>query len=344
VKPLLLLPPGTASIPQYRTFLGDLSEDFQLETLPGPTPGPGPLKYLHFAKTLRSLEKRGVQLVLVPTADKLLKFIGLARLLGFPSPRLQVRVSVNKLKAAYPGRSPLRSFLDRIEYRLERLAPARRFYSDEFALERVLSLWDLREDFIPDPPLSMETLRPREMRDLPRDPATPLLFGCLGGLARRKGIPQLLEAFRGARFRGKPRMLLAGRLLDPSISEAIHRTRADLGADRLELREGFLDDVTYRDALKDIDVICLPYTHHVGPSGIFPHAAAAGKVLVVPDYGWLGWYGRRYPRALLFQHGSTASLQEVLQRAEEGFEELRSKPADFTPFPVDHFTRTLCGF
>ena len=344
--PLLVLTREITASKPYAVFLKSHEEKFERLVLEPGKKQNRLGRVFALRRAVHTLEKKNIQRLLIPGAGQMVKTIGLIRRLGLFRHRMNIRAMLYFILAVYPEKSRLQRWKNRVNFWLERRSSVDCFLLDGYAYELASRKYPFFPAPIEEPPLAWEEIPPSEMSLPSPDTASgrPLCFGSLGGFLPRKGAPLLLQAFLQARFQGKPRLLLAGSARGTSLPESVKAAQQTLGADRIQHQDGFLDNETYRENLRQIDVVCLPYLNHVGPSGLFSESAAAGKITLVPNYGCLGWMGGKYNKNLLFEQGSVESLAAALEEAERRHGELSRIKGNYVPASSEDFCRTFCGF
>lgn len=158
----------------------------------------------------------------------------------------------------------------------------------------------------------------RRLLGLPEDGR---YLGLAAEIDRRKAIDRLLAAFRAATSRPDDRILLAGRL-SAEFAALIASDYADMVRDgRLLLIDRFID-IHEADLVNSaLDIVCTPYPGFGHLSSALLHGVAAGRPVLVNDFGW--------PRALVrrFQLGwlcdvldpgaFTRTIREAFDRCED---------------------------
>jgi hypothetical protein len=342
--PLLLLTQEIVESLPYGVFLKGLEGKFESIILEKKVKAERFSRYRAFSRAVRYLEKKGVRRILVPTANELVKTIGIARLLGLFQHRLEIRGLTFYLPLAYPDQSFFQRLKNHATLWLEQKSSLVCFYGDEFAVETANQKYGLKLPFIPDPPFGMEAFRAWGPKTPEAGTRQEVCFGSLGDFWPRKGAEPLVEAFLRACFKGKPKLLLAGTVRDHRLSLKIKAAQEALGPDRVLLREGFLTNEEFRENLRQMDVVCMPYEYHQAPSGIFTQAAMGSKIIIAPDFGWMGWEGRKYNKTRFFKHCSLDSLVETMEDTERCFAELDQVPGKYAPASPERFAEILCGF
>jgi glycosyltransferase involved in cell wall biosynthesis len=340
ISPVLIMPMEVIRSREYEVFLSSWKGKYFKLVPVGQKTAIGLLSMAaRLWNVLRAAQKEGAGRLLIATADEPAKILGLGYLLGI-QPGVEIRCGLLNLGIAYPQRSLWTRMKDRLSLWIRRKAPARCFYYDYYGIDRLRKTHGIRLNPLPEPLLSIE---PAYFRKKGRR-SGPLRLGFLGGggFGDRKGADMLLETFGQASLPPGTRLLMAGPFQDHrllALMEAVGSKKPG----SLEVVNGFLDSAEYSRALSQMDIVCLPYRRHVGPSAVFAQAASVGKVLLAPDHGWLGWAGRRYNKALLFRHGSPEDFIRVLEEAAARFENLSRIRGNFPAPSEEDFARVLSG-
>jgi glycosyltransferase involved in cell wall biosynthesis len=118
-------------------------------------------------------------------------------------------------------------------------------------------------------------------------------IGLAAVLDTRKAIPELLAAFKRATGEGD-RLLMAGRLAPP-FTQLIAAEYGDLVRQcRIIVRDGYYDDVTQDLILGALDVACSPYRRFGQLSAAMLNGVAAGRPVLVNEFGWMEAMVRRF--------------------------------------------------
>ncbi len=216
------------------------------------------------------------------------------------------------------------------------------FFYDDYAVNFLRQWKGIRLNMIPDPLLSSGMTRTAAGISLKQHKA--ICFGCLGALDHRKGVDMLVDAFVNANLSVESSLLLAGQITDKTILAKVEAAQVRLGKNRIIHLNEYLKNQDYFDALKKMDIVCLPYRGHVGASGVFAQSASTNKILIVPDYGWLGWHGKKYNKCHLFKEGKLEDLVRAMEEAEKSYGSLNRIKGDYCPESPERFSKMLCGF
>ena len=129
----------------------------------------------------------------------------------------------------------------------------------------------------------------------------PCRLGYLGATREERGadlIPALVRETRrtfGDRVAWTVQLDPDGlaRLVDRPVGDDLALMRDDPA---VELIEGKVSTEDYFAMLDRMDIVVLPYRqrYEVSGSGVFVEALSLGKVLVLPERGWMADFARRY--------------------------------------------------
>jgi len=341
-RSLLLISKEVLDSKQYQVFLKNIESKFEIIHLQGVKRTNIFLRYLRFKKSLNELQKRGAENLIIPSADGLAQMTGLAEIIGFKlSKSMKIRCGLLRLGIAYPDRSFFLRIKHLISYWLQQKAPMEVFYYDDYAVDFLKHEKNIFLKSLPDPLLSWNAVKGKRGSKVAARKSKEVCFGCLGGLDTRKGVDLLMDAFKRAKFLTPTRLLLAGEISDQGILLKAKSLQTELGKKRIVLLNEFLTKRKYFEALEKMDVVCLPYFKHIGPSGVFAQAAFANKTLIVSDYGWLGWEGRKYNKCSLVNVGKLDDLIKKMEENQKKYAKLKSKKGNYVPASSKIFSEIL---
>jgi glycosyltransferase involved in cell wall biosynthesis len=344
-KTLFLTSAGVPESEGYGIYLGSIQERFEMQAEHNISAGKGSRMWRQFFPILTALKKlreRGIRRVYVPTGDEFALILGLARLLGLGPKGLEIRCGLLLLPLAYPTSSRLRRFKRRLFLWLQRKSGATLLCFDSHAVEILRREFGIALETVPDPMLASGDHSPAPTVPSPRPPTETLCLGTIGFFDHRKGVDLLLDAFQRARFKRPVKLLLAGRVNDPILTRKLMEAGIVEGG-KIQTVNRVLSTEEYAAALGEIDVLCLTYRSHVGPSGVYAQAAARGKIIVASDYGWLGWEGKNYNKSFFFKDQSLASLIECLEETVSDFDSLDGLAGNYFPTTEEDFTKVFCS-
>jgi glycosyltransferase involved in cell wall biosynthesis len=326
---------------RYKIFLKPIEDKFQTLIVDDVMFDRGlarPTVQFRLARLLKRLEKNGVRKLLVPSADIFSRHVGYASLWGYRPKEMEIRCGLLLLPIVYPGSTFLRDIKRDLFFKLQRATPITPLYYDAHAVNRVRERFGVELQKLPEPLLGMKGYQP----PAPRNDGI-LCFGNVGLFEVRKGGQLLMEAYQKARFNRPTRLILAGQLHDHQLSRLIEEFQPS-DFKQIQVFDQFLTQEKYLGHLSSIDVVCLTYRSHVGPSGVYCQSAVMDKVILASDYGWLGWEAPNNPKIRLFQNESSNSLAQGMEQMAEDFETLRRLKTSYVPVTEESFAQALCGF
>jgi glycosyltransferase involved in cell wall biosynthesis len=186
---------------------------------------------------------------------------------------------------------------------------------ERFAASRVGDTFGMVPDPVPETPV-LDRSHARRQLGIPEEGR---IVGFVGMMDHRKAIPELLRAFRAAQIGGSDRLLLAG-TLDPAYAALIESSYRDLiRENRLIVINRRLSDAELQQGLGALDVACLPYYEFPGLSSLMLKAVAAGRPVLVHDFGWMRAVARRFDVAtrcnIYVQEEFAAAIAAALESA-----------------------------
>jgi glycosyltransferase involved in cell wall biosynthesis len=85
----------------------------------------------------------------------------------------------------------------------------------------------------------------------------------------------------------------------------------------------------FRELMQLQDVVMLPYREFYRTSGVFIDALVAGKPVIVPEEGLMGWRTARYSLGAVFQGGSVEGLRGALNDCTENLDLYSSNAKEY---------------
>ena len=168
---------------------------------------------------------------------------------------------------------------------------------------------------MPDP---IEPVTPVDQLDARRELGIPTdsnYVGYLGVLYNLAGVDLLLRAYRQANLNTADRLLLAGPISD-AVREHIQQKYSDLlRANRVVMVDRHLNLDEVMLAVLASDVLCTPAPHRVGSSSFVICAAAAGRPVIVEDFGWASQTVRRFKLGWAVDVWDTPAFAKTLETA-----------------------------
>ncbi|TWU55487.1 glycosyltransferase [Rubripirellula reticaptiva] len=127
-------------------------------------------------------------------------------------------------------------------------------------------------------------------------PADTRYITCPGTVQERKGIRELVAAFRMANI-PDTRLLLIGKQT-ATMSQYFKEYCGDLlQSEKLVLSDRYVSSAEFDCLFAIADLVCVPYPKHLGSASILIRASRAGCNIVASDWGWIGWASKQFDLA-----------------------------------------------
>lgn len=176
---------------------------------------------------------------------------------------------------------------------------------------------------------SLDTREARERFGLPQDRK---IFLHIGSSEKRKGLSDVIAAFRricDSPGPGKPLLLRVGE--NGRLNDRERAKLEDLkNKGYAQLEEGHVPEEDFLEYFSAADWVLLPYRRFRFSSGILSNAIAAGKPVIASDYGLIGRKVKEYSLGSVFMCGSSRALENAIRVAFSGGSRSRVDP-DLTP-------------
>ena len=114
------------------------------------------------------------------------------------------------------------------------------------------------------------------------------------------------------KFEGRIKQIAEQMLRDPRFQN------------RLIIRDAYVTDDEFEQAIVASDLVAVPYRDVERPSGIVSRAVAWNRPLIATERGWLKWFVNRYQAGYLTPSDNIPQFAEDMKqalRASEGFQE-----------------------
>ena len=258
--------------------------------------------------------------VLIPTADGLATWAGLRQCLGGAGlGRTPIDICLMTGRRPAADLTGLRRWGSELKWWLLQRGPWKHvLMMDPRSWSELPRRQRLR--LAPDPVPPRPPLNRRQAREALGLPTEGRLMVSAGNQDQRKGVDRLLAGFCQSDWQPQDRLLLIGRFSD----EVRHQWKAlsDLPqAGQVIIRDQFVSDTEFAQALMAANLVVTPYRDTVRPSGVVSRALAWGIPIAAPDSGWLGWALNRleagFPLDVSGPDKLGASLARALDRAEQ---------------------------
>ena len=192
-----------------------------------------------------------------------------------------------------------------------------------------------KTNYLPDPVDPLPSIDRQQARQLIGVPADGRYITMMGLIEERKGVHQLLAAFRTALPNLQPndRVLLAGKASE-DVRLALSENYADLVASqRIIALDRHLDGQAFGASCCASNLICTPYPRHQYSASIVIQAAAAGLPVLGNAVGWIDETIRTY------QLGTTCDTNDPACFAKQLSIAVNTSD-DFTPaVDIDQFVQ-----
>lgn len=295
----MVLQTDARSRPEFRVHLHDLEPHVELVLCCDPQQRQNLQTPRRRVRELRAaIAEIRPDWVYVPYADRITQAAAIDRLLfgsGWLS-RTPIEAQLMRGKYGYP----LRSLRERASAAANRWLTLR----NPWRVTHLLDPWILRGlgpgistarfRLIPEPVEQRATMDRQSARKLLLLPIDGRYVAMIGTLEPRKGIEELLAAFAQAQLGSDDRVLLVGRTTPP-IREVL-QSRYDqlVRQQRILVVDRYVSDEELGAAFFAADVVAVTHPRQIGSSGTLVRAAAAERILLTSDFGWVGWVNQQF--------------------------------------------------
>jgi glycosyltransferase involved in cell wall biosynthesis len=317
---VIAVPKPAPESPQFKTYLSPHQSQFRLEFIPSRDYATSTWKMIRTdARVFRELIRRvKPDAVYFPTADGVAQSLALSRLALRRSglSRVHCEALLLGLPAAY-GMSRRPQFLTRMA--LHAMPFDVVHYIDPVAFDWVLSKVGgkagRRARFIADPVEALLLPTRSKARAMLGLSEHKKLIMSVGMQDHRKGVDYLISAC--ARWQpAEPASIVLAGPLSPQIRHLVtseYRRLVDDG--RLIVLDRYLSNQEINACCAASDLIAAPYRPHPQSSSIVLHAAAAGKMVLAANNGWLAYMVPKFSLGRLCDPEDPELLAETLDRA-----------------------------
>ena len=161
-------------------------------------------------------------------------------------------------------------------------------------------------------------------------PETGRLIVSVGGQNKRKGSDYLLRSFALADLKEDEYLVFIGRI-DATISSLIDELKLNNSefANRLIVRDEFVSEDEFQQAIIAADIVAAPYRSVDRPSGIVCRSLGWGRPLLLNDRGWLKWINDQFQVGFPGNPSNTVEFASTIRQALDACEQFaRSDAAD----------------
>ncbi len=196
------------------------------------------------------------------------------------------------------------------------------FISDEYWSERkVHALIRRQTSFLPDPydPVEFEAMSQYEARAKSKLPSTGLVFLVFGDLSKRKGVAEVISAFRKAKLPAGTCLVLAGKVPGGDLDELSRLADSVSGGDRkVILRDEYIPEFQVSAYFHASDfVICNYQPNFLVSSGTSTRACAAKRPLLTVSHGVVGRAVKERSLGIVYASVGGSGLCQALEKAGE---------------------------
>jgi hypothetical protein len=224
------------------------------------------------------------------------------------APKFMVPVEALHLRGGYAH--PLTGMIKRARHRFSRRATLRSPWLTSWHLDPVaysaLHVESARIQLMPEPVEHPLAVSQEDARALLNLPVSSRILMILGAIDSRKGVIQLMDAYRKARPRDITLVLMG--LLYPDVKETVLQLANEMGPGSCVVRDQMLSPEHFQLALAACDWQALTYQGHYGSSGILVRAAAHQRPVLATSLGWIGQATTRYGLGITCDASSVQSI------------------------------------
>lgn len=269
---------------------------------------------------VRDVSRFRPELVVAPSGDFLVNGMLIHRPLRRALRKLAgADFIIHNLPQTYPTWGPRDSFwrwVDRLavdfcrSVRLHAVDP----YATLPSQRRWLSVMGTTVRPIPHPYERLARLGQRDARERLGLPQSTRMLGSIGDLTVRKGTDLLLRSFFAL---DDPNLTLAlYGILSPEMRAIVAERSAWVEQGRIILRDEFVPDQVFTEALFAVDGLWVGYPRQIGISSLLLFAADTARPVLSSEFGSVGWMTREYGMGRTFQPdlaGATDALRWFAQ-------------------------------
>jgi glycosyltransferase involved in cell wall biosynthesis len=174
---------------------------------------------------------------------------------------------------------------------------------------------DLRFRLIPEPVEERASIDRHDARRQLGIPVEGRYVAMVGAMEPRKGIEELLAAVGRAKLDEGDRVLLVGRMTAP-IRELIQKQYDTLvRQQRIVTVDRYVTDEELGAAFFAADIVAVTHPRQIGSSGTLVRAAAADRILLTSDFGWVGWATKLFELGISTDVSDATGLARALETA-----------------------------
>jgi glycosyltransferase involved in cell wall biosynthesis len=268
---------------------------------------------------LESIADLRADWVYVPYADGITQAATIERLLYGSRRFHQAPIEALLMRGRYAY--PARSARDRIMAAVNRWLTLRNPWHvthlvDPWVYEALdLPSTDRRFRLIPEAVEERNPIDRTEARRRLKIPTVGRYVAMVGALEPHKGIEELLAAFVHAKLTSDDRVLLVGKMA-PQIRELLENRFDELvRRGQIVTVDRYVTDEELGAAFYAADVVAVTHPRQTGSSGTLVRAAAAERILLTSNFGWVRWVTELFELGISVDASNEKLLAAALERA-----------------------------
>lgn len=320
---------GALDSSEFRTHLSQYSNSTQIRLHAEIPPSPSDSFLSIAARSLvalrNALRRHPSERAYLPYSDGLLQVLGLSVALGARRmmPLVPIEALLMRGGFAYPISSDKQRIRFDVLYRMAALAPIERLHILDPLVFREVERRGGRlgkvAGVIPEAVEPLPPIAKTEARARLGVPPEGRYVVCAGALDTRKGVDLLLRAALRATLPDDVKVLLVGSIAD-DLKPTWKQAKAVLG-EKLVTIDRYVNEEDFANAILASDVVAVPYRFHQGSSGVLVRAAAANRMVLASDYGWIGWATRTFGLGVA---ADVTNLEELSRALDESIKHCSS--------------------
>ena len=251
--------------------------------------------------------------VLIPTADGLATLAGMSPFSSIRRTNAQIHIGLMIGRRPQAALSKSKQLINTLKWFSIRRGPwARILLMDPRSWLELAP--DDRVLLGPDPVPEVERLSKQKARESLGLEENARWIVSPGNQDSRKGVPELIMAFCAAQLSTFDRLLLIGRLSD-EVRETLSLLENHPNRSRIDVRDEFVDEAAFVNALTAADVVAALYRNTMRPSGVVSRCISWGIPVLARDAGWLRWAINSFQAGHLVDADSADALAQGIVTA-----------------------------
>jgi glycosyltransferase involved in cell wall biosynthesis len=307
---------------EYRVHLQPLESHIELHPRLNPRQGNRlGVRRERVEELLESIDDLRADWVYVPYADGITQVATIEQRLHGKGRFSQAPIEAQLMRGRYAY--PAHSMRDRVLAAVNRWLTLRNPWHVTHLLDpwvyRALDMppQERRFRLIPEPVEERSPMDRMEARQILKIPIEGRYVAMVGALESHKGIEQLLAAFANAKLTSDDRVLLVGKMA-PQIRELVKDRFHELVLrGQIVTADRYVTDEELGAAFYAADVVAVTHPRPTGSSGTLVRAAAAERILLTSNYGWVGWVNDLFELGISVDTSNLKHLSAALEQALE---------------------------